>query len=328
MTATTTPKSHSNASDVGYLMVQLLRDDRYREKFTVTQLIEDPMGLYALEAKDLTRIPIPQAAEAFKLFAEATPKERAAIFDTHLSHIEKHSNRIDSWRIPYFELSPTDGGREQGPDRDPVRAEEMRRNRGSLGIEEKTSTTTGVSDERDRWLWHDGHPSADDRINVPRTLNRNMSNEYFPSALEAGAHMVKLLRLDQFADFSTARHPNFGATDHPIRDPNDVYAVEAKRHAKWSPESCEALRLFAEATPKQRLVIFDRFGLYTNAELNEVDEAVQNVHREQREDNLLAKATEQPKQAEAVTKEAPATKAMEAPKKATAVSKQARGMSM
>ncbi|WP_233842245.1 hypothetical protein [Dyella sp. 2HG41-7] len=69
----------SSASDAASFMSKLLRND-YFQDFSAQDRVEDPDGIYAIEAEmphwgEMER-------EAFGLFAEATPAERAELFET------------------------------------------------------------------------------------------------------------------------------------------------------------------------------------------------------------------------------------------------------
>lgn len=75
----------SSASDAASFMVKLLRND-YFQHFSARDRVEDPDGIYETEA---TLMDEGEEAfywgekerEAFSLFAEATPAERAELFE-------------------------------------------------------------------------------------------------------------------------------------------------------------------------------------------------------------------------------------------------------
>ena len=80
----------SSASDAGSFMVELLRNDHFQD-FSDQDRIHDPHCVYAIEA-EMTVPPTAdedhddvyfwddQEREALTLFADATPAERASIF--------------------------------------------------------------------------------------------------------------------------------------------------------------------------------------------------------------------------------------------------------
>jgi hypothetical protein len=81
----------SSASDAGSFMIKLLSND-YFQDFSHADRIQDPDGIYAIEAEMTHSYASAdhdagdyywddQEREALTLFAEATPAERAEIFE-------------------------------------------------------------------------------------------------------------------------------------------------------------------------------------------------------------------------------------------------------